>query len=436
MIAGLAAGSYAVTLNGSAVSGSPFTVANGDNSLYFESAAGAILVVQPVEAIHGSVPRRIQRAVLTGGGKSLYAGYPPHCGQSAKEDHKLDALRAVSALIVVLYHYGFYFVPAGVGVMIFFVISGFLITWLLLDQFEKTGNISLGHFYFRRTFRIFPAFYVFWAIIVGGLLVRHGHILWGQAIATFFYAGNYYQGLNHYPETGLSHAWSLGVEEQYYLLWPALFRMLAGNRQRLLQVTATGILLVWVYRNILQAAGVSEAYIYTAFETRIDHLLVGCALAISLRYGYFARIWTVVCARTRYMLLPLGGLILSTTAAFWGGTNYRNTVGFIVDPLLVAVLMTQLLASRDRWLAWMDSGFVVYIGTISYSTYLYHKLAGGMVARSAAGHSAALISSVDSSYLFGRVLCTMRLEAFSANADTDRGYRQSGIQAHPCPRQS
>jgi peptidoglycan/LPS O-acetylase OafA/YrhL len=302
-----------------------------------------------------------------------------------KKIPKLDALRAISALIVVLYHFGFAFLPAGAGVMIFFVISGFLITWLLLEEFDKTGRIALGHFYFRRTFRIFPAFYVFWAVSVGGLLVKRGHIIWGQVVATFFYVGNYYQGLNHYPETGFSHAWSLGVEEQYYLLWPALVLLLAGNSQRLLRATGWGILLVWIYRDVLQLAGAPEEYIYTAFDTRIDHLLVGCMLAISLRYGYFARFWTIVCARTGYMLVPFGGLILSITAQWFWGVNYRNTVGFMVDPILVAVLMAQLLASRDRWLAWMDSAPLVYLGTISYSTYLYHEMAARIVVKAAGG---------------------------------------------------
>ena len=74
---------------------------------------------------------------------------------------KLDFLRAVSALIVMLYHFGFTVVAAGMGVIIFFVISGFLITWLLLDEYEKTSHISLGHFYFRRSFRIFRHFMFF-----------------------------------------------------------------------------------------------------------------------------------------------------------------------------------------------------------------------------------------------------------------------------------
>jgi peptidoglycan/LPS O-acetylase OafA/YrhL len=277
-------------------------------------------------------------------------------------------------LIVVLYHFGFDFFPAGTGVMVFFVISGFLITWLLLNEYERTNRISLRRFYLRRTFRIFPAFYVFWAVTVGGLLLKHGHILWGQAMATFFYVGNYYQGLNHYPKSGLSHAWSLAVEEQYYLLWPVLLLLIVRKRHLLLCVTCWSILLVWTYRNILQFVGVREEYIYTAFDTRIDHLLIGCVLAISLAYGYFGRFWTIVCARVSYMLLPTGSLIISATAAWFWGTSYRNTIGFIVDPMLVAVLMAQLIASRSRWLQWMDSRPVIFLGTISYSTYLYHEI--------------------------------------------------------------
>ena len=308
-----------------------------------------------------------------------------------KKIPKIDALRALSALIVVLYHFHFDSIPAGTGVMVFFIISGFLITWLLLNEVDETGTISLGHFYFRRTFRIFPAFYVFWAVIVGGVLLKHGHLIWAQAIATFFYVGNYYQGLNHYPETGLSHAWSLGVEEQYYLLWPAMVLLLARRPRLLLRATCVAILLVWVYRGILFSLKVPEEYIYTAFETRVDHLFIGCVIAIALRYGYFIRFFRLVSSRTVYILLPLGGLLLSNIAVSMLGTNYRDTVGFIVDPLLAAVLMVQLLASRSRWLGWMDSPLLVYLGTISYSTYLYHELAGALVVRTMGGMSKGLM---------------------------------------------
>jgi peptidoglycan/LPS O-acetylase OafA/YrhL len=312
-----------------------------------------------------------------------------------KKIPKLDALRAVSAFIVVIYHFGFQFFPAGLGVLVFFVISGFLITWLLLEETEKTGTVSLLHFYFRRTFRIFPAFYVFWMVLVGALLLKHGHIIWGQAIATFFYVGNYYQGLNHYPETGFSHAWSLGVEEQYYLLWPALVLLLGRAPRVLLRATCSGILLVWIYRLFLVYTGTRQEYIYTAFETRFDHLLIGCVVAISLRYGYFSRLWRFVCSRTVFMLVPLACLILSTIAFHAWGVDYRDVIGFIVDPLLVALLIVQLLASRARWLAWMDSRLLVYLGTISYSTYLYHEIASTLVVKVVHGRPQLLVTAFE-----------------------------------------
>jgi hypothetical protein len=100
-----------------------------------------------------------------------------------KKIPKLDALRAVNALIVVMYHFGFPFLPTGTGVMIFFVISGFLITRLLLEEFDKTSRISLGHFLFPSFVPRFSDAYVFLAPTVGGLLLKHGHVLWGQVVA-------------------------------------------------------------------------------------------------------------------------------------------------------------------------------------------------------------------------------------------------------------
>ena len=97
---------------------------------------------------------------------------------------------------------------------------------------------------------------------VGGLLLRHRQVLWGQAIAVFFYVGNYYQGLNQYPENGLSHAWSLGVEEQYYLIWPAVVLLLVRSRPLLLRVTCCGIVVVWIYRAVLQFLGAPRIYLY------------------------------------------------------------------------------------------------------------------------------------------------------------------------------
>src|ERR1043166_1793047 len=95
----------------------------------------------------------------------------------------LDGLRMVAVLLVVLYHFGFQAVPGGHGVLAFFVISGFLITWLLLKEEDKYGAVSLKLFYIRRTLRVFPAFYAFWLMLTAALLLSRKPVVWPQALS-------------------------------------------------------------------------------------------------------------------------------------------------------------------------------------------------------------------------------------------------------------
>ena len=285
---------------------------------------------------------------------------------------KLDFLRAVSAGVVIAYHYGVGAVPAGFGVLTFFVISGFLITILLLKENGKTGTISLKDFYIRRSLRIFPAFYVYWALIVGGILImKPSRLPVTQAICSFLYVGNYYQGLHGYPSTLLSHTWSLGVEEQFYLLWPGIFVLLRHRLGGLLRGLLIAIPCLWLYRAALVYKGVADAYIYTSFETRIDAILVGCLLAIVLYTGAAQGLMAEL-RRPRYIPLVLIGLALSLFGGYRLTENYKNVFGFAIDPILVGLLLLQLTAVKG-W-AWLDSKPISYLGRISYSTYLYQQV--------------------------------------------------------------
>ncbi len=289
---------------------------------------------------------------------------------------RIDGLRAISALLVLLYHYGYTFIPAGFGVMIFFVISGFLITWLLLKEHDTTQTVSLKKFYVRRCLRILPAFYFYWLIAIFLLIVSKSHILWPQAISSLFYVSNYYQGLHHYPSTLFSLTWSLSIEEQFYLFWPAAFTFVARrNPKWVLRMLALTILAVWLYRLALWSAGVPEEYIYTAFDTRVDHLLVGCSLAIGLYHGILDSLIKVLTARISYIVPTVGLLIISIVLAGKYGVDYRNTVAFAIDPILIAVLIIQLLSTDGHLVTWLDSKPMTYLGRISYSTYLWHSLA-------------------------------------------------------------
>jgi len=289
----------------------------------------------------------------------------------------LDGLRAVAAFLVVFYHFGFDSVPGGLGVLIFFVLSGFLITWLLLKENDKYGGISLRNFYVRRSLRIFPAFYCYWLLYVGLVLISHRRIVWNQAIYALFYINNYFQAIHGDPNTGLSHTWSLGIEEQFYLLWAPLFFLLRKRPDRQVWALLGLIVAVCVHRELLQFVfGVWQGYIYEAFDTRADHLLMGCLLALLVRLGFLGGFWRAICSHLALSVITIFLLLASVALEIRFGSTYRDAVGFVVDPFLVALLIVQAIAFRGVifW-RWMQFAWVRYLGRISYSTYLYQQIA-------------------------------------------------------------
>ncbi|MEI2642233.1 MAG: acyltransferase [Candidatus Nanopelagicales bacterium] len=143
----------------------------------------------------------------------------------------LDGIRAIAVLAVLFYHSGMLFVPGGfLGVDVFFVLSGFLISSLLLQEIERSGAVSFGQFYLRRARRLLPALFATLALSAV-LVLLFAHDAAAQfrhdAVASMFYVTNWwyiFQDLSYFEAMGrppmLQHLWSLAVEEQFYLLWP------------------------------------------------------------------------------------------------------------------------------------------------------------------------------------------------------------------------
>lgn len=302
---------------------------------------------------------------------------PPLLASGLAKQHlpSLDGLRAVAALLVVLYHYGFEWCPGGLGVLAFFVLSGFLITWLLLKEEQRYGAISLRRFYVRRSLRIFPAFYTYWVLLSAALLLFHKRYLVAQALASFFYVNNYYQAIHGDPNTGFSHTWSLGIEEQFYLLWPLAFLVLQRNQHRI-RFLAVGVVAVMVYRELLVFYfHRDQGYIYEAFDTRADQLLIGCLLAVTLHLGAWGRLWRWLCASQWAVAATVVLLVASSALAVQFGSTYRDAIGFLVDPVLVAVLIAQTVAWPATGVgAALNWGWMRYLGRISYSIYLYQQV--------------------------------------------------------------
>lgn len=286
----------------------------------------------------------------------------------------LDGLRAIAVGTVIFGHanYPVRGIPSDLGVSAFFVLSGFLITRLLLQEWDATGNLSVKRFYMRRVLRIFPAYYAF-VLISYAVDVWNGHrwdpILLRSAVT---YTVNYFNAFHHHPTTSVAHAWSLAVEEQFYLLWPLVFLILAAKGRRAVMTGVGAIALaVVVWRSWLAlVVHADPSYIYNAFDTRFDNIAVGCLLALALGYSSAVAAAGWAGRRSWYPLITLA-LLLSSRLAL--PQAYHYSIGFTVDALLVALLIVQLLQLHGAPLwSWLDAPAVRYLGVISYPMYLYH----------------------------------------------------------------
>jgi peptidoglycan/LPS O-acetylase OafA/YrhL len=296
-------------------------------------------------------------------------------GLSGKRLPALDGIRAIAVFLVIFYHAGIPGVPGGLGVLLFFVLSGFLITWLMLSEVERSGTVSLRKFYARRSLRIFPAFYAYGAFILSYALWRGREIIWPQVIASLLYVNNYWQGLHGDPGTGFSHTWSLAVEEQFYLLWPAIFVRFCRSGRHLTRFLCIAIAVVWIYRYLL-VPHVNQGYVYEAFDTRADSLLCGCLLAVVLRHRIWAGLFRFLCSGPLMAVMTILLLAASTYAEFLGGTDYRDRFGFAINSVLAAALLTQAIGlSATPMFAWLELRWVRYLGGISYPLYLWQQFA-------------------------------------------------------------
>lgn len=303
---------------------------------------------------------------------------PAHLESKLTQSHipALDGLRAVAVFLVIVAHFGFVMVPGAHGVMIFFVLSGFLITWLLLKENERYGVVSLAAFYKRRTLRIFPAFYAYWLLMIALLVGTGRAVLWPHAWSALFYTSNYYSAIHGDPNNGFSHTWSLAIEEQFYLLWPVIFLMLRGNLRKMTAFLVCLIGAVWVHRAVLCFGfHVDQAYIQDAFDTRLDALMVGCLLAVLLKRRALSSVWRIASANTLMPLVTIALLMVSVYAGEIYIDRYRDVFGFAIEPVLIAVLIVQMIAfSSTRLWGWTGWRFVRFLGRISYSLYLYQQL--------------------------------------------------------------
>ncbi|MGO4803913.1 acyltransferase family protein [Arthrobacter sp. 2MCAF15] len=284
----------------------------------------------------------------------------------------LTGIRGLAVLAVVAYHVAPDLVPFGsVGVTVFFVLSGFLITGLMLKEREEHGALDFFAFYVRRLIRLAPALIT--AIIGGGLL------LWafrdpqltstypGEALVAFLYLGDITQPFGmDMPVIG--HTWSLAVEEQFYMVWPLLLMFLVsftrGDRRRLVYVIASlaGLALAW--RVYLAVAADTWERAYFAPDANAYALLLGCVLGAlpGLKRAPKFMLWGSLVLLAALCVLPLD-------SHSDDGRRLQVVIGTVSAIVAVGLVWAAPRAGRL-----LENKPLVWVGNISYGWYLWHQI--------------------------------------------------------------
>jgi peptidoglycan/LPS O-acetylase OafA/YrhL len=297
----------------------------------------------------------------------------------------VDGLRALSILAVLLYHDDSLLQGGFLGVDVFFVLSGFLITSLLFDEWRRHERIDLRAFYLRRALRLFPALFLLLAVSAAFALAfpsasQSPHLLDGVKYS-LLYVSNWASSGDPMRFGPLGHTWSLSVEEQFYAIWPVLLiGLLALTRGK--RSLAVGIALLAVasaaWRALLFTWGSTPWRLYTGTDSRADSLFVGAAVAIAMVGGYLPRVRRPALARA-VALLAAGVLtaLMFTTRLEWP-VYYQG--GFLLVSVAVGVLLVVLLSDPNWALARLLSARpIVWVGRLSYSLYLWHYPIFGFV---------------------------------------------------------
>ena len=314
-------------------------------------------------------------------------------GRPRRQEHRglpyvaaLDGVRAIAVGAVLLYHGGVSIAPGGfLGVDMFFVLSGFLITSLLITERAATGSIDLFQFWLRRARRLLPAAFLVIAVtaLVAAIFLPADAVRTrGDAIASFFYVNNWHQVLSQqsYFETFqrpslLQHLWSLAVEEQFYLLWPLAlgFCMSRLGRVRTAQLTLGLAIVSALAMGILFNAGQDPSRVYFGTDTHASGLLIGALLAFVWPLGPLRGTPN----KNAAIVLDIGALagLVLVVAAITGWEDYEPWVyrgGIFVFNVACALLIAAIVHPAGRIRRVLGLAPFVWIGRRSYGIYLWH----------------------------------------------------------------
>ncbi len=306
-----------------------------------------------------------------------FAFVPPYSlSSNSSYVASLDGLRALAIGLVVIGHIGLGdIVPGGFGVTVFFFISGFLITRLLLAEYKKNGRISITSFYKRRVLRLAPALIT---VVVAETLIfyaQKGFVPWGEIFAAIFYFYNYYKLFLGHEIQPLASLWSLAVEEHYYFVFPFVFSKSVQNLTRFSLSILAACVLVLLWRLVLvykiDILATIPDYPFDATDCRIDSILYGAFLSLATEQE-------MLCSRLVRRLMTWSwfvvGLAMLLATFIIRSEEFRQTTRYTIQGLALIPLFTCSLFGSQFGVvrALLEIRPLVWLGKISYSLYLWH----------------------------------------------------------------
>jgi peptidoglycan/LPS O-acetylase OafA/YrhL len=296
----------------------------------------------------------------------------------------LDGLRAIAVLIVFCSHYCANILPgqAGLlekvfpgmlGVALFFALSGFLISALLLREYRSTQHISLKNFYIRRLLRLSPALYIYVAITFIAYLIVDKTIQLGEFTAALFYFSNYYQVIYR---TSLYYMplWSLAIEEHFYLLFPLFLLTVMRRSFRMLVPALIGLIVIQFFWRLHVASipNMDWRWIYLRTDTRLDSLLFGVLLTAVATTAGFEKVRAAVASGPACLF----AIALLAISVFDRNEIFRMSARYTLQGAALALLIGFIVYNTGHIANFcrrcLETPVLVYLGQISYSLYLWH----------------------------------------------------------------
>lgn len=289
----------------------------------------------------------------------------------------LDGLRTVAIGIVLCAHGGVpYFRSGGVGVDLFFVLSGFLITTILITEQARTGTISFRNFYARRFLRLAPALFLTCGFVGVAMTWAEGRFPGTEIALSLSYTANWAIAFYNYHLTWLNHCWSLSIEEQFYLIWPLAILGLeraVRNPATKIRLLVIGAAAIAIYR-ATRVGVYTDERINFGLDTRMDTLMTGAALAYFVHNLPGRRLSDRLSKVLGRMAAPVGfvGVLAVIHIVTWY-SPWMGWIGYVLVAGAAMLVIADLVIGRHsllaKPLAW---GPMVWIGRISYGLYLYH----------------------------------------------------------------